>query len=371
VLDLANFLTRRGWATEHPARSRVAELATLLGALAQRLAKIEETPQEFASTPLELSKVVNDSVSLIVSLCDALALVGDDSVVGKLHQAMTLAHRRVQTEAAAAVARLGDKQGVEHLKQLAADPAARTRALAYLEELGAASEVDEKFRSAEARAAGDLAAWMAQPTRFGVAPDELELIDRVRQHWPGYVDPVECFLFTYEYQRAGRTVAGVGLAGPTTAALQIDLQDFPPGDIYALYAGLDVEHDEIVDVEAADLSDAQEAVWEQVRDALGEQGFGEVELMRWSSFFGEQHAVAAAVRDGRRGVIVVADESAQWIVLPTGPRTIGPDEAYAMYKGRKLLASFNRPPADESTADEKPSGDDTVDDEPTEGSSEA
>jgi hypothetical protein len=342
VLDLANFLTRRGYVAEHPAKPRIAELATLLGSLAQRLAKIEETPEEFAASPAELSKTVNDAVTLVVSLCDALALAGDPAVAGKLHQALLPAHRRVQTEAAAALARLGDEQGVEHLKQLAAQPAARTRVLAYLEELGRLDAVEEQYRTNEARAAGDLAAWMAQPTRFGLAPDELELIDRTKQYWPGYVDPVECFLFSYEYRRGGRIAAGVGVAGPTTSALQIDLQDFPPADIYALYAGLDAEHDEIFDTPLVELSDAQDSAWEQVRDELTAQGYADVELVRWSNFFGEQHAVAKATRDERRGVIVVADDSAEWFGLPASAQGLGPDEVYALYKGRKLLKSFNR-----------------------------
>lgn len=342
VLDLTNFLTRRGFVAEHPAKTRTGELATLLGSLAQRLAAVEERPQEYAVAPEELSKTVNDAVTLVVSLCDALALAGDPSVVGKLHQAMGLAHRRVQTEAAAALARLGDAQGIEHLKQLAVQPASRTRALAYLEELGALGQVDEQYRSAEARAAGEAAVWMAQPTRFGVAPDALELLDRRRQYWPGYVDPVECFLFAYEYQRGNRTAAGVVLSGPTHAAASFDMRHFPPDEIYAFYAGLDVEHDEIFDVPLDELTDEQATAWEQVCTALAEQGYADVELVRWGGFFAEQHAVATATRDGRRGVIVVADDAAQWIALPERPRGFGPDEVYAMYKGRKLLKSFNR-----------------------------
>lgn len=352
VIDLANFLTRRGLVDEHPGKSRASELATLLGSLAGRLSKLEESPQQFASSPAELSKIVNESVTLVVALCDALALCGDPSVVGKIYPLLDLAHRRVQTEAAAALAKLGEKPGIEHLKQLAAQPAARTRVLAYLEELKAVDQVEEQHRSPEARAQGDLAAWMAQPTRFGVAPDELELIDRAKQYWPGYVDPVECFLFTYEYQHGNRTVAGVGLAGPLTNALQHDLQDLPPNDIYALYAGLDAEHAEIFETPVEDLGESQFAAWEHVREELTAQGYADVQLVGWHNFFGEQHAVATATRDGRRGVIVVADDSAEWFGLTTTLRAFGPAEVYALYKGRKLLKTFNtkESPGDESGA---------------------
>jgi hypothetical protein len=310
--------------------------------LGSRLSKLEESPQEYAATPAELSKIVNESVTLVVALCDALALSGDPSVVGKLYPLLDLAHRRVQTEAAAALAKLGEKQGIEHLKKLAEQPAARTRVLAYLEELKAVDQLDEKFRSPEARAQGDLAAWMAQPTRFGLAPDELELIDRTKQYWPGYVDPVECFLFTYEYRHGNRTAAGVALAGPATNALQFDLQDLPPSDIYALYAGLDAEHAEIFETPLDDLSGSQAGAWDHVREELTAQGYADVQLAAWQNFFGEQHAVATATHDGRPGVIIVADESSEWFGLTTTLRGFGPNEVYALYKGRKLLKTFNQ-----------------------------
>lgn len=342
VIDLANFLSRRGFVEEHPGKSRAGELAALLGNLGNRLSKLEESPHEYAATPAELSKIVNESVTLVVALCDALALSGDPSVVGKLYPLLDLAHRRVQTEAAAALAKLGEKQGIEHLKKLAEQPAARTRVLAYLEELKAVDQLDEKFRSPEARAQGDLAAWMAQPTRFGLAPDELELIDRTKQYWPGYVDPVECFLFTYEYRHGNRTAAGVALAGPATNALQFDLQDLPPSDIYALYAGLDAEHAEIFETPLDDLSGSQAGAWDHVREELTAQGYADVQLAAWQNFFGEQHAVATATHDGRPGVIIVADESSEWFGLTTTLRGFGPNEVYALYKGRKLLKTFNQ-----------------------------
>ncbi|MBL9095154.1 MAG: HEAT repeat domain-containing protein [Planctomycetaceae bacterium] len=342
VLDLANFLVRRGVLAEHPAQSRAGELATLLGSLAARLQKIEENPAEYATNPQELSRTVNEAVTLVVSLCDALALAGNRSVVGKLRRVLDLHHRRVQTEGAAALARLGEEEGFERLKSLAKEPVVRTRALYYLDELGATDKVDESLRSPEARAEGDLAAWMAQPTRFGVAPDTLELIDRTKQYWPGYVDPVECFLFVYEYQRGPKTIGGVGLTGPTTNALQVDLQDLPPSDIYALYAGLDSEHADIYETTAEDLSPDQQDAWNGVSGVLKTQGYEELELAIWGHFFGEQFAVASAVHNGRPGVIVIADDHSEWFSLPVASRAFGPREVYAMFKGRKLLKAFNK-----------------------------
>src|SRR5205814_2813380 len=109
VLDLANFLTREKLVPSHPATEVAAELVTLLGELVQTLLTLEERPTEFGDSPQELSRRVARGVALAVSLCDAIALIGEKSASGKLNQAMRVGHRRLRTEAAAALARLGDE----------------------------------------------------------------------------------------------------------------------------------------------------------------------------------------------------------------------------------------------------------------------
>src|SRR6185503_9186201 len=102
-----------------------AELITLLGELVQTLLLLEERPDQFGDTAQELSRRVARGVALAVSLCDALALMGEQSATGKLNQALRVGHRRLRTEAAAALARLGEEAGVTELVQLAAEPVAR------------------------------------------------------------------------------------------------------------------------------------------------------------------------------------------------------------------------------------------------------
>lgn len=342
VVDLANFLTRQRGCEPHAAAARVDQLAALLGALCGRLGRIEEQPQEFASSPEELTRQVNEAVALIVALCDALALVGQPSVSGKLYQAMELSHRRVRTEAAAALARLGDEQGIATLAAMAAEPLVRSRALAYLEELGLGERAEEQFRSPAARAEGDLAAWMAAPTRFGLPPQRLDLIDHRRQYWPGLAEPVECYLFRYEYHLQGLTLANVAIAGPLTSAVAADLLDLPPGDIYAVFAGLDAMHGEIAEKPADALSGEEQRAWESIREDLLGGGYEQPRLARIGHFFGEDHAVVAAVRNGQPGIAVVSREAVEW--FPTNSATsrpLGASEVYALYKGRRLLGAFN------------------------------
>jgi hypothetical protein len=144
IIDLANFVTREQLTDEHPAVGRKEQLGMLLGELIQRLGRIEECPGEFADER-QLAAIVTEGVSLAVSLCDALALIGDSAAVGKLYQALELRHRRLRTEAAAALARLGEQQGREVLVSMAAEPVARLRVLAYAAELGIEESLDEKF----------------------------------------------------------------------------------------------------------------------------------------------------------------------------------------------------------------------------------
>ena len=67
----------------------------------------------------------DEGVSLAVSLCDALALIGDASSTARLREAHEIRHRRLRVEAAAALARLGDEEGEKSLIELAAEPVAR------------------------------------------------------------------------------------------------------------------------------------------------------------------------------------------------------------------------------------------------------
>ena len=62
-----------------------------------------------------------DGVGLAVALCDALAQIGNKEAIGKLYQAMDLSHRRLRTEAAAALAKLGEEAG-EHNPRIGSVP---------------------------------------------------------------------------------------------------------------------------------------------------------------------------------------------------------------------------------------------------------
>ena len=206
VLDLSNYLVRTHRVNRHPGHDRLDELVTLLGNIVQRLSKLEESPGNAGEYLEVIRHQVDEGVALVVALCDALALIGDPRAIGKLYQAMELAHRRIRVEAAAALAKLGETAGASALVALAAEPVVRLRVLHSAQELGLSDQVDPQYTTDTARAEAMVALELAQPTFFGIPPAELQLVDDRTQFWPGYEEPIRCYLFRYAYRFAAGAV---------------------------------------------------------------------------------------------------------------------------------------------------------------------
>ncbi len=340
VLDLANYLTRAGRVATHPAAARSGRLASFLGEMTQQLGRLEDDAPSSAEAEVTYRRV-NEGVALIVSLCDSLALIGDGSHVGKLYQALELPHRRVRTEAAYALAKLGEPAGQEALTALAAEPVARLRVLAYAEELDLLGQVDERYNNPEAKAESELVAWLSDPTQMGLPPGRCELIDRRTQYWPSYDDPVECFLFHFAYRLGEAVYSNVGIVGPMTHALTADLADLPPDEIYAAYAGWQAEHEDIRESQAERLTTAFQVEAQRLERRLHDAGYANIQRVKLGSFFGDYVLVAHATRDGVPGIAVIDAQNTDWRPTAQRPRPLGPDEAYWIYKGRRLLKAFN------------------------------
>ena len=341
ILDLSNFLTRERLVPRHPAAGRAQELALLLAGLVGRLSHLETTPPVEGADLESASRRVKEAISLAVSLCDALALIGDKSAVGKLYQAMELSHRRLRAEAAAALAKLGEETGEQVLIGLAEEPAVRLRVLAYAEELGILDRVEAPYRTEQAKAEADLVLWLAQPSQMGVPPSRCELVDTRQQAWPGYDELVECFLFRFVYAFRDAEFSNVGIAGPLTHAFAADLADLPPDDIYAAFAGWHVQHEEIFEVPADSWSDPQRLDVVRLERRLRDAGYDAIVPERLGCFLGDRALVATAMYQGMPGVAVADQLQCAWWPRRGSSRPIDPEVAYCIYKGRKLLRTFN------------------------------
>lgn len=341
LLDLANFLFRRGRVEQHPIRDRLPMLNQLLGEVTQRLAGFEDDPHAFGDDVETVHRMLGEAVSLAVSLCDAVGLIGHPSSIGKLNQTIELKHRRVQCEAAGALARLGEDHGVQRLIELAADPAARLRAVHYLDELGQAAAVDDQYRSEAAVAEAELALWLTQPAQMGVPPTAIEVLDTRRLIWPSFSEPIDVFLLRFEYNFGVQTYSNIGIVGPVTFALGSDLGNLPIDDIYAVYAGWHAEHDDIFAVSAQQFNQAQRRIVDTYRQYLVRLGYESLNPELLGFFLDEQAGIFRATRDGIDCLVVT--DGLETIEQATAgrrrPLTAG--ELFHLYKGRKMLRTFN------------------------------
>lgn len=234
ALDLANLLSQEKSVTPHPASERFENLLALLGGVVSRLGLLEEDPARFSQSVSEIQQILFDSVSLTVSLCHTMALLGDSRAIGKLNQAMDLRHRRIRAEAGFALAKLGESSAVDRLLELVEDDATRPRVLQYAEELGLGGRIRPEWQSDEARARSMLALHLSQPEWFAIAPQRIELVDRRELIIPGYQDPQACFLLRYEYDIGPHGIANIGFSGPCVYLFPTNNLDWDYDMIYEL-----------------------------------------------------------------------------------------------------------------------------------------
>ena len=344
VLDLANFLTSQGHLPRHPAAEHATQLAALLGGLAGQLGRLESEGVEGTEAIRRRSLQVSEGVALAVALCHALALIGDRSVVGKLYQIAELSHRRLRAEATAALAQLGEAAGRQQLLELASEPSVRLRVLAYAEQLGFLDQVPEEYRTAQARAESELVLWLAQPAQLGFPPTHCEPLEHRELYWPGYDEPVDCFLFRFTYEFPEAVFTHLGLAGPATYAFTADLADLPPDDIFAAFAGWSAEHEEMYEFDAETVHEGERPEIARLERRLRDEGYDAIRPVKLCLFFGDRVLVAEALRGGQAGVAVTDPLQTTWLPRSASSRPPGAHEAYCIYKGRRLLRTFNETP---------------------------
>jgi hypothetical protein len=358
VLDLANYCVHQRLVGSHPVKlapDTVAledSLTQMLGGVVARLGLLEEDPTKFGGSPEKIQRVLGDAIALCVALCDAVGLLRHEPAIGKLHQALALRHRRVQAEAAAALARMNQEYGQTKLIELAAEPIARLRVLAYAEELGIGDQIDLKYQEPEAIAEAELALWLTQPQQLGMPPSSMELIDHRVLFWPSYDRPQDCFLFRFQYPWSHGTWSNVGMAGPLVHAFGADLADLPMNDIYAAFAGWQAEHPEIYELPPEQWNISQRRVVEQFVRALEDHGHHQIQPLWLGFFLGEVCLVAETQVNQRAGVAVSDGLETIWYPAVGRQRPLGPREAYAIFKGRKMLRTFN-PNFDNELDDER------------------
>ncbi len=372
ILDLASFLARTGSAAEHPASRHFEGLLRLAEAVVADLQPIQSSLPESTEDLRTRQQRVAQNLPLAVSLCDTLGLIGDDRAIPTLQRIGELQHRRLRVESSAALIRLADRNGnqvvleeaTQHLVAMAAEPSVRSRVLSYAEELDVASEVSEAFDTPAARAEGDLIAFLAQPTQMGLPPVRCELVDSRTLYWPGYEEPRNCFLFRFEYEIAGdppssrdragdpttappaalrKTYTNLGIAGPVVHVFPTHLLDLSYRDVYSLFAGWQAEH-EAIRHQAIDQNTDPALLPNSIKKLVSRipEDFDAVRPKIFGMFFNQPVVIASARKGTAIGTLAMGDlpDEPEWFPQ-VHSRDPGPDEVWSIYKGRRLLDSFN------------------------------
>ncbi|MEZ6093559.1 MAG: hypothetical protein R3C03_04875 [Pirellulaceae bacterium] len=339
ALDLANFQVREGIRDSHSAESRLPQLMQMMAVVTGQLSQIEDGVAPEGMEPERISEVVNDSVAILISLCDFIGLCKYQDGEGRLRQVAGLRHRRLQTEANAALATLGIEDGKKQLVALAQDPAARVRAIRYAKELGFEDEISPEFRSSRALAESQMAMWLAEPQHMGVAPSRLEVVDERRWFWPGYDDPVDCFLIRFAYGEALQQYTNIGIVGPMTFAFDFNVTTLSLDDLYAAFAGWQAQHDDLYEVSMDDAYRIREREVQATLSLLEEQDFTDLAPQFLANFFGDWVMIANARLNGNRGTVIADDQQVHWFIDNAAESNA--EFAYLVYRGRRLLSAFN------------------------------
>ena len=354
ILDLAAFVYLDRGHRPHVAASRAGTMTRLLGEVIRRLKKFEVDPHTFGDNVDQVSDRLSAAVSLAVTLCNNLGLIGADadasdsqnasqleSMIERLCEALELRHRRVQCEAAGALARLDQDEGRKRLIELATDPVSRLRAIAYADELEFGDAIADEQRTEAATAEAEVALWLSAPAQMGVPPTSLELVSTRCLSWPGYETPVNVYLVRFEYDFGSSRYSNVAIAGPVTFALSADLADLPMGDIYAMYAGWHVDHDEIFTVPPESFNTGQRDRMVQIADHLKRSGYENLSPKLLGLFLDESAGVFSATREVAE-LLVVSDGTETIDAVISGRlRPMNPGDIFNLFKGRKILRTFN------------------------------
>jgi len=133
----------------------------------------------------------------------------------------------------------------------------------------------------------------------------------------------------------------VAIAGPLVHGFAANFTDLPVEDIYAAFAGWYAEHEEILEFDADRLPPAQQPAADALQERLVAEQYEAFQVVRYGLFFGQLVLIATALHNGIFGAVIADANRSYWCPQADGKRSLAPDDAYNIYKGRKLLQSFN------------------------------
>ena len=109
-------------------------------------------------------------------------------------------------------------------------------------------------------------------------------------------------------------------------------------DLYAYFAGLIVSHPDIFEMPADQLDSQADVNAKKLTQQLLESGYTEISPVTYGFFFEHQVLAATACRGEQFGVLAIDNQDILWLPHTSVNRPLTADDAYHIYKGRKLFA---------------------------------
>ena len=104
---------------------------------------------------------------------------------------------------------------------------------------------------------------------------------------------------------------------------------------------IELRLEEIREYDVDRLSKSEKLEVERLVRRLHDAGYASIEPLSMGYFFGSKALVAAADRSGVAGIAVADFDEIAYFPRRHSRRPLGPAECYSIYKGRRLLKSFN------------------------------
>ena len=176
---------------------------------------------------------------------------------------------------------------------------------------------------------------------MGVPPTSIDFVDQANMFWPGFDDPVDCFLFRFEYRNGESVFSNIAIVGPLVHAFMASLEGLELEDIYSAFAGWHAEHEEIFELDMHSLSPHRKTDLFKLERRLIDYGAAQIQTKILAVFFGEVLAVADCVVEEDQ-VVAFVDGNNVRTFEKTEERPINAELVVSIYKGSKLIKIFNQ-----------------------------
>jgi hypothetical protein len=250
---------------------------------------------------------------------------------------------QVRMESAWALAKCGDRAGIDRLAKLCLDPNHSARAQQYLEELGQEQAIPAAARDPDFQAKSEFARWLAHPNELGRPPDELEIVDRRQLKWPpdGTVMPLWLIRYTLRDDTGlENDDVECGVVGSRTFCFfSYELARRPPEDAYAIHCYWEMELADLIEEREVTESDDHAGLLTQWTGGSLEspQITTLVQLAPRLGYPQRQIALAEARLDGHAGWVVLDGPRSTWYPQADMPFETAKFTVHKVHLGRRLL----------------------------------